>query len=752
VHPEDRHLLQYFTEDEADWGRPVEFRWRHKNGHTIWTEQINTPVYDEVGNLVAIEGIARDISRRKEAEAAHRTAERELRQRNRALTLFNRIISASATDISPELLLQIACDELADVFSASLVTALLADERTREVFRVVAESRAPDQSSVLGSVVHLGGHPSLQEMLSRPVALRSNDVRADPRFEMYAAAFKTHPVGSLMVLPLFVEERLAGFLNVVAPEPGRFAETDARLAEGVARQIEVALTRIGVEQSRRQLAAAIEQSAESVIITDADANIVYVNPAFEAITGYSRAEALGQNPRFLHSGRQDAEFYRQMWSVLTAGQVWRGRMVNRRKDGSLYTEDATISPVRDERGTVVNYVGVKRDITRELALEEQFLRAQKMEAVGRLTAGIAHDFNNLLTAINGFAELLAIALPTDHPAHHMAVKIQGAGKRAADLVSQLLAFSRKQMIQPQVLDLNEVVSSMDAMLQRIIGEDIELVSSPGSGLWPVSVDRTQIEQVIVNLAVNARDAMPHGGRLTIETGNVTLDSAYVARHLGAEVGDHVMLAITDTGIGMSAEVQARIFEPYFTTKEAGKGTGLGLAAVYGIVKQNRGNIWVYSEEGQGSTFKIYLPRVAQAAAQSSRPPAQTYNVPTGNETILLAEDSDVVRDLAVNVLRRQGYHVIEARDGSHALQAAADHDGPIHLLITDVVMPGMSGRALADRLLEQHPTMKVLFMSGYTENAIVHHGVLDPGMALLEKPFTPPALARRVRRILDGDH
>jgi CheY-like chemotaxis protein len=343
-----------------------------------------------------------------------------------------------------------------------------------------------------------------------------------------------------------------------------------------------------------------------------------------------------------------------------------------------------------------------------------------------------------------------MALPPDHPAYDMANRIHSSGQRAAELVSHLLAYSRKQMIQPQVLDLNEVVASMDKMPQRIIGEDIELATLPGAGLWPVKVDRTQIEQVIVNLVVNARDAMPHGGRLSIETANVTLDADYGARHVGVTPGDYVLLAVTDTGVGMSAEVQSHLFEPFFTTKGVGQGTGLGLAAVYGIVKQNNGNIWVYSEEGHGSTFKVYLPRAAQPAAREADPAALA-DLPVGSETILLAEDSDVVRDLALNVLRRQGYQVLQAPDGLRALQAAEDHAGPIHLLITDVVMPAMSGRVLAHRLLALRPDTKVLYMSGYTENAIAHHGVLTPGATLIEKPFSPPDLARRVRQILDSD-
>jgi signal transduction histidine kinase/DNA-binding response OmpR family regulator len=382
-------------------------------------------------------------------------------------------------------------------------------------------------------------------------------------------------------------------------------------------------------------------------------------------------------------------------------------------------------------------------------LEEQYHQAQKMEAVGQLTAGIAHDFNNLLTAINGFAELTQFELSPDDPLQKSLSKILDSGRRAADLVRQLLAFSRKQILEPKVLDLNQVVAETDMMLQRIIGEHIELKTSLAPGLWPVEVDPTQIGQVIVNLAVNAQDAMPKGGSLTIETANVVLDEDYVADHLGAEPGEYVLLSVSDTGIGMSREVKAHIFEPFFTTKERGRGTGLGLATVYGIVKQSGGHIWVYSEEEVGTTFKIYLPRAEGAARPLTRPEMRE-PLPGGEETILLVEDDAGVRDLARHVLQSQGYTLLEAENGQEALHLVARHPGVVHLLLTDVVMPGMSGRDLAEQLAQAHPNLKTLFMSGYADDMIAHHGVLDPGTPFLQKPFSLMALARKVRAVLDS--
>jgi two-component system cell cycle sensor histidine kinase/response regulator CckA len=503
------------------------------------------------------------------------------------------------------------------------------------------------------------------------------------------------------------------------------------------------------EEARVRLATAIDQAAESIVITDTAGAIQYVNPAFERTSGYSQAEALGQNPRLLKSGKQNLAFYEALWATITAGQVWQGRLVNRKKDGTLFTEDATISPVRDEGGAIVSYVAVKRDVTRELRLEEQYYQAQKLEAVGRLTAGVAHDFNNILTAINGFSELVSMGLAPDNPLQDSVKKVLGSGQRAAGLVRQLLAFSRKQVVQPVVLNLNDVMANLEKMLGRIIGEDVELHTIPAPGLWLTMADATQIEQVILNLAVNARDAMPNGGKLTIETANVTLDEAYAASHLGTRPGEYVLLAVSDTGAGMSDEVKSRLFEPFFTTKELGRGTGLGLATVYGIVKQGGGDIRVYSEEGLGTTFKVYLPRIGRAAAPAAPAPANA-EMPAGRETVLLVEDDEAVRELARRVLRSLGYTLLEASDGQEALRLAAGHPGSIHLLLTDVVLPGMSGVDMAKQLIQARPGLKTLFMSGYTDNAIAHHGVLDPGIAFLQKPFGPMELARKVRAVLDA--
>ena len=390
-----------------------------------------------------------------------------------------------------------------------------------------------------------------------------------------------------------------------------------------------------------------------------------------------------------------------------------------------------------------------RDVTESRALEEQLRQAQKMEAVGRLAGGIAHDFNNLLTAILGYAQLAAARLKQEDPMRIELSEIEKAGQRAADLTRQLLAFSRKQVLQPRVLNLNEIVGDTDKMLRRLIGEDIEFTTSLKDRLGSVRADTGQIEQVLVNLAVNSRDAMPKGGKLTIETSEVELDESYSAFHFDVQPGPYVLLAVSDTGTGMDAKTLSHVFEPFFTTKEAGKGTGLGLSTVYGIVKQSGGHVAVYSEPGVGTTFKIYLPRVEGLPERASGSFKRAREA-GGTETVLVVEDEEAVRRLVCRSLEAHGYKTVPAASASEALLACEKHAGEIHLMLTDVVMPHLSGRELAQRIAALRPRMKVLFMSGYTDNAIVHHGVLDAGMPFLQKPFTPRSVAQKVREVLDA--
>jgi PAS domain S-box-containing protein len=713
---------------------------RCRDGRTRIISWNSRRLLDERGAPMGSIALGRDITER-------RRAEEEIHRRNQELALLNRVIAASAGEPEPVAILETACRELAAAFDLpQAAAALLNQDKTAAV--VVAEYLAEGRPSAMQGIIPVTDNPSFHYLLSRKAPLVVEDAQHDPRLAPLHEALRERGTVSLLMLPLVAEGEVLGSLGLDAGQPRRFSAEEVSLAWSVADQAAGALARARLAQAHLRLSAAVEQAAESIAITDTQGTILYVNPAFEHTTGYRAAEVLGQTPHFLKSEQQEAAFYERRWKTIQAGQTWHARLSIRRKDGTLYTADESVTPIRDEGGAIVNYVSLHRDVTSALQLEEQYRQAQKMEAVGQLTAGIAHDFNNLLTAINGFAELLQFELAPGDPRQELAARVLGSGRRAADLVRQLLAFSRKQIIQPQVLDLNAAVADLDKLLGRIIGEHITLQTVPAPGLWPVKMDPAQIEQVVVNLAVNARDAMPGGGRLTIETANTVLDEAYAASHLGVAPGEYVLLTISDTGVGMSAEVQAHLFEPFFTTKGPGKGTGLGLATVYGIVKQSGGHIWVYSEEGRGSAFKIYLPRVETDAASQLRLEGGR-QAPSGQETILLVEDNPEVRDLARQVLARQGYTVLEAAEGEEALRRAEAHAGPIHLLLTDVVMPGMTGKALAERLGALRPDLKVLYMSGYTDETIAHHGVLEPGVAFLQKPFTSFNLALKVRQVLN---
>ena len=484
-----------------------------------------------------------------------------------------------------------------------------------------------------------------------------------------------------------------------------------------------------------------------VLGLDAYGTVDYVNPFFLQLTGYTREETIGQPwiERFLPEGQQNhmpgvfLELVEQGFHAHHQNSI-----VTKSGEERMIAWNNTV--LRDAQGRPTGTLSIGEDITEKHRLEEQFRQAQKMEAVGRLAGGVAHDFNNLLTVITSYSALLLEDLGPADPRREDLNEILRAATGAAGLTRQLLAFSRQQVLEPRVLDLNEVVGAAGKMLKRLIGEDVELATVLAPDLGWVKADPGQIEQVIMNLAVNARDAMPDGGKLTIETSNAELNDTYPRQHPPVSPGEFVLLSVSDTGIGMNEQTRARLFEPFFTTKEKGRGTGLGLATVYGIVKQSAGFIWVYTELGHGTTFKIYLPRVHEDPV-ASRPAGSTEV--RGSETIVVAEDAEGVRAVVQNVLRRNGYTVLPAPDGQTALDLVATHPEPIHLLITDVIMPGMSGRQLADRLRELRPEMKVLFVSGYTDDAIIRHGMLEPGIAFLQKPFTPESLTRKVREVLD---
>jgi two-component system, cell cycle sensor histidine kinase and response regulator CckA len=508
-----------------------------------------------------------------------------------------------------------------------------------------------------------------------------------------------------------------------------------------------------IEAERNRLVAQLQLQIERLplayLLTDKDLRLTRWNPAAEQMFGYAEAEVLGQHPFDIIVPAESRAAVGQMFDRVRAGSMdAHGDSENRTQAGAALTCEWHNTPMFDDDGVFDGLLALGQDVTERRRLEGQLRQSQKMEAVGLLAGGIAHDFNNLLSVVLSYADLMTMELKADNPLLGDVEEIRRAGTRAADLTRQLLMFSRQQVVESKVLDLNEVMSGVDKMLRRVLRADIEFTSIPGGALGCVRADPGSIEQVIMNLVVNARDAMPIGGKLTVETSNVALDDEYARTHLGAKSGLYVMLSITDTGSGMDKPTLARIFEPFFTTKEKGKGTGLGLATVFGIVQQSGGTVWVYSEPGIGTTFKVYLPRVDDAAdAPSARLVVATLR---GDETILLVEDEDQVRDVARGILLRHGYTVLDARNGGEAFLLCEQHVGRIHLLLSDVVMPKMSGPALAKRLSVARPEMKVLCMSGYTDDAAVRHGVIDAELAYLQKPFTVDALTRKVRSVLDS--
>jgi two-component system cell cycle sensor histidine kinase/response regulator CckA len=502
-------------------------------------------------------------------------------------------------------------------------------------------------------------------------------------------------------------------------------------------------------QTKDFLQNIFNSSAEGITTTDLYGNIIYMSPRVKDILGYDQKELIGKKAYSLYSnGKEEAK---AVMKVLTEeGELRNHEMKLVRKDGRLVDINLSASFLKDEKGGTIGTLGIYSDITEEKKLDAQLQQAQKMEAIGTLAGGIAHDFNNILTSIIGNAELILMTYGKDGYLREGIEEIKMAGERAASLTRQLLAFSRKQIIQPKILDLNTLLSGIKNMLVRLIGENIEILMVVEPALWQVEIDPNQMEQVILNLAVNARDAMPNGGKLTIQTANTYLDENYFSEQniFESQPGSYVMVAVSDNGIGMDKETKEHIFEPFYSTKEKSKGTGLGLSTVYGIVKQNNGFIWVYSEPGHGSTFKIYLPRTKEGIKTEEK--AQTPEKDLGGtETVLVVEDNVSILNFAQKVLRQYGYRVLTAKNGEDALRIGKEHEGPIDLLLTDVVMTTMNGKETAERLQLFYPQMKVIYMSGYTDDAIVHLGVLEPGLNFLQKPFSPEILVCKVREVLD---
>jgi PAS domain S-box-containing protein len=617
-------------------------------------------------------------------------------------------------------------------------------------------------ASAVAALLAIGMTVQVQPLFERtPFALPMLVIVAAAWFGgQWAAATATLATAAGM-LPILVQHG-----PITIDTPGRFIQViiftivavaatvlTARSRE-VANELQITLdnhlrAKHALESSEQRFRALIEQSWEAIALFSADGRILYASPATTRVLGYEVEQFVGRSAfEFIHPDDHPFVLGRIQLSLEQPGSSVDVHARVKHQNGTWRELEGVFTNLLSDPnvGAIVNNY---RDVTERRQLERQFLHAQKMEAIGRLAGGVAHDFNNLLTVIIGHVELSTTAMASPTRVRRDLEDIRTAARRGAALTQQLLAFARKQVILPQTIDLNELLQRVDTMLRRVIGEDIDLLTQAAPGLRPVKVDPSQVEQVLLNLAINARDAMPRGGRLTLETADVRLDDSYVQQHPEVAVGDYVMLAISDTGVGMTDDVKAHVFEPFFTTKDQGTGTGLGLATCYGIVRQHGGHLWVYSEPERGTTFKLYFP-AASGVPSEQREMETARTLMTGSETILLAEDDEAVRGITRDVLRQCGYVVLEAGDANEALRAEAQYGEVIHLLITDVVMPRMGGEELAQQLTMRRPSMKTLFISGYTETALIHQETLYNGAAYLPKPFTPQELVAKVRVLLDA--
>ena len=786
------------------------------HGNTMWTSTSKVPWRKELGEVIGIMGIGRDITRLKQAEESLRETNQTLSAlvaaspaaivcvgRDLNVTLWNsaaeRLFGWSEKEVLGKPVPSVPADHMSSyralrerVFRGESISSYesLAVRKDGSVFDVIismaalcdaageirgamdialditdrktAEAQLHLQAAALSSAANsivisdkagriLWANPaftvltgySLEEVLGQTFAIFNSGKHPRSFFEHLWETVLNGEVWHGEVTnrrkdgTIYTEEQTVTPVRNENDEITHFVTIQQDITE-----------RKRTEAEHVRLITAIEQLAEAVVITDTNGTIEYVNPAFTHISGYSRDDVIGQNPRVLKSGKQDAAMYKQLWETILKGQPWHGELINKRKDGTLYTEEQAIAPVRDSRGEVAHFVAIKQDVTERKSLEGQLHQAQKMESVGRLAGGVAHDFNNLLSVIIGYSDVLAGQPGLDSRALKQIEEIKKAGDRAAALTRQLLAFSRQQVLEPKIVNLNSIIVETEKMLRRLIGEDIEFRTKLSAEIGSVKVDPGQVEQILMNLVVNARDAMPGGGKVLIETHELELDEEYARHHAPCTPGWYVVLTVTDTGVGMDQSVLAHIFEPFFTTKEVGKGTGLGLSTVYGIVKQSGGYVWAYCEPGQGSAFKIYLPRVDQPVrpAEVSDFSPEDYN---GSETVLVVEDDESVRDLICNILGQSGYTVLQAETAAHAIEIARQNPS-IELVLTDVVMPEMNGPEMAKKLEEMKPGVKVIFMSGYAGTFAAARGLLTEGTPLLQKPFSKNTLLKKLRETLEA--
>lgn len=706
------------------------------------------PVMDPQGRVIGLFGIARDVTEHKERE-------QEIERMKRLYAALSQINQCIVRVRSREELFEKICEALTEFGQCRMAWIGWVDQETKEV-KVAAQSG--DERGYLQSIkVYADDRPEGDGPVGRSIRearpCMCNDFAASQNAWPWREAVRQHGWAACLSTPIRFGGEVCGALVVYAREKEFFGEKQTMLIEEVAVDVSFALDHLDQEKRRqlseasnRQLMVAIDQAEESIVFTDAAGNIRYVNGGFEKISGYARDEVLGKNPRVLKSGKQNADFYKQMWDTLTRGEVWHGRFSNRRKSGQLFEEEATISPIRSAEGKITSYVAVKRDITRELQLERQFIEAQKLDAIGQLAGGVAHDYNNILAA-----DMMQLGMLMSEPGLNQDMQegleaLKKGADRAAKLTRQLLMFSRRQAMQKKPVEMNNLLDEELKMLRRLLGEHIELLIQNRVGDAWVEADPGMMEQVIMNLCINARDAMPNGGQLTMGIKVLEVDAANP--NFEARSGKFVCLSVADVGCGMNAETMERVFEPFFTTKEVGKGTGLGLATVYGIAKQHDGWVEVSSEVGKGSEFRVYIPVSKFAAPAATVAPKP--KIIRGTETILVVEDEESLRKSVVMCLTFAGYRVFEAANGPEALKVWGEKTDQIHLMLTDMVMPdGMNGLELAEAFKRLKPALPVIVISGYSDE-IIRSGIpTKTGFMYLPKPCDPSVLSAAVRKLLD---
>ncbi len=713
IHPEDRERIENLFQDtiKSGIGKRSAYRWLLEDGSVRYIESQGNVIHNAEGEVENVIVVSRDITDREEIELALHHSEERMKSILKAI---------------PDIIYRLNPDGQITFISEAIL------------------DYGYHPGELLGKSILELVHPEDKEKALYRINERRTGERRTKSFEIRLLTKKGKTIfiedrsESVPMEPVFLLEA-EGLYSTAKPVSSSFMGT-----QGIARDI---TDRKKTEEEITVLAQALKCIAECVSVTDLKDNIIFVNDAFLKTYGYEKDELLGESLSIVRTEKVLGKSENDIHSATLNGG-WKGEIINRRKDGSEFPGHLSTSVIYDQSGYPVALIGVATDISERKRLETQLQQSQKLEAIGKLAGGVAHDFNNLLTVIQGYSELILAKINASDPIANQIRQINEAAERAESLTKQLLAFSRKQILQPRVIDLNRLILDMKDMLQRLIGADVKFVTSLSKDLGKIKADPGQFEQVIMNLAVNARDAMTQGGNLKIESKNMTLDKNFKKNFPEAEVGSYIQLKIGDTGLGMDKETQAHIFEPFFTTKDKGKGTGLGLATVYGIIKQSGGYIYVDSELNQGTTFNIYFPRVDEPLDSEEKPKLHDIQL-TGTETILVVEDQDEVRHLIQETLKLYGYEILDAPHGGSALLICEQHAGNIDLIISDIVMPQMNGQELVERLLPLQPQMKVMFISGYSEDVFANRNTFEPGILFIQKPFTPMELLRKVRETLD---